>query len=155
MSNPPGLLLPTQKSFTPGTGNPRDSAMMANQNMNIKQANLNAIISGGKRRKIRGGATPSQIPVPTMKMQYTPQGGVGTNPNDQIKTNSSTGMQSAAWAVNDSQATNMKNGGSRRRKYRKGGSSDWNWGCYSGGKKYSRKNKTKKNKKTRRHHRKH
>lgn len=54
-TNPPGLMLPTQKSYTPGAGNPRDSAMMSTQNMNNKQANLNASVSGGgRRRRFRG-----------------------------------------------------------------------------------------------------
>jgi len=155
-SNPPGLMLPTQKSYTTGAGNPRDSAMMSTQNMNNKQANLNASVGGGRRRKFRGGATstPATVSIPQMQMSYQPQGGQGTNPNDQIKANSSTSMQSSAWAANDSQATKV--GGSRRRLKRKslkrkslkrkslkrkslkrsnykGGSSQLNWGCYSGG----------------------
>lgn len=145
-TNPPGLILPTQKSFTPGTGNPRDSAMMATQNMNNKQANLNASVSGGGRRhRFRGGA----VSVPQYTMLYQPQGGQGTNPNDQIKTNSSTSMQSRAWAVGDSQATNITPpppvGGSRRN--RRGGSSKFNWGCYSGGKRKTYRKSRKQNKK--------
>ena len=146
-NNPPGLMLPTQKSYNPGAGNPRDSAMMSVQNMNIKQASLTASVGGGrKRHKFRGGA--AAISVPQIQMQYQPQGGTGSNPNDQIKANSSISMQSAAWALNDNKA---KLGGSRRsltkRKY-KGGSSKYNWGCYSGGKRKtyrkSRKNHRKK-----------
>jgi hypothetical protein len=142
-TNPPGLMLPTVKSYTPGAGNPRDSAMMAQQQMNTKQANLNSSVGGYKKRKYRGGQ--SDVVVPQFQMQYTPQGGPGTNPNDQIKATSSTSMQSNAWAVNDNQATKM--GG---RRTRKGGKL---WGCYSGGKKKSRKShrKSRKHKRTRRH----
>jgi len=145
-ANPPGLMLPTQKSYTTGAGNPRDSAMMSTQNMNNKQANLNASVGGGRRHKFRGGA--ATVSIPQMQMSYQPQGGPGSNPNDQIKTNSSTSMQSKVWAANDSEATKV--GGSRRRLKRKslkrkslkrstkrsnykGGSSNLNWGCYSGG----------------------
>lgn len=160
-TNPPGLMLPTQKSYTPGAGNPRDSAMMATQQMNNKQASLNAAASGGSRRRIKGGAAPTTttssstssttsnnapVVVPQMKMQYTPQGGPGSNPNDQIKSNSSTSMQSASWAANDKQATKM--GGSRKKyKKHKGGNADWKWGCYSGGKKKRTRRRLKKNNK--------
>lgn len=150
-TNPPGLMLPTQKSYTSGAGNPRDSAMMATQQMNNKQANLNSV--GGKRRKTRGGATTTTtaLPVPQFQMQYPPQGGTGSNPNDQIKNNSSTSMQSSAWATNDSQATQM---GGTKRKY-KGGSSDTKWGCYSGGKRKRTQRKSRRNRrKTKRHYRK-
>ena len=146
-TNPPGLMLPTQKSYTPGSGNPRDSAMMEAQNMNNKQASLNASV-GGRRRQFKGG----KVAVPQYTMSYTHQGGQGTNPNDQIKSNSSTSMQSTTWAANDNQATNVTPtatvGGSRRKKRtRKGGSSKYSWGCYSGGKRRTRR-------KIRKHHKK-
>jgi hypothetical protein len=146
-SNPPGLMLPTQKSYTPGSGNPRDSAALSIQNSSAKQANLNSI--GGRRRKFIGGA----VSVPQYSMPYPPQGGQGTNPNDQIKSNSSTSMQSRAWAVNDSQATNIQPpppvGGSKRkpRICNGGGSSKFSWGCYSGGRKKTRRISRKKNRK--------
>jgi hypothetical protein len=146
-TQPPGLLVPTQKSFVTGAGNPRDSAMAETNNMNDKQARLSAISGGRRRRKFKGGA----VAVTTFPMQYTPQGGTGTNPNDQIKTNASNSMQRTAWAANDNQATNITpttTGGGFRRKSRrrKGGSSNYSWGCYSGGRRTRRKNKN--NKKT-------
>jgi hypothetical protein len=152
--SPPGLISPTQKSFTSGAGNPRDSAMMETQNMNNKQASLNASVGGKRRRKFKGGA----LAVPQYPMPYTPQGGTGTNPNDQIKTNSSTSMQSTSWASNDNQATNITPappvGGFRRKsRHRKGGSSKYSWGCYSGGRKTRRKNKNYRKKSFRRYHR--
>lgn len=145
-SNPPGLMLPTQKSYTPGSGNPRDSAALSIQNSSAKQANLNSV--GGRRRKFIGGA----VSVPQYTMPYPPQGGQGTNPNDQIKSNSSTSMQSRAWAVNDSQATNIQPpppvGGSKRKpRICNGGSSKFSWGCYSGGRKKTRRISRKKNRK--------
>lgn len=148
-NTPPGLMKPTMTSFTPGAGNPRDSAMMAQQNMNMKQNNLNSSV-GGRRRKPnwKGGndQTNNVVAVPQFQMNYTPTGGPGTNPNDQITSLSSTGMQSAAWSVNDSKAAQM--GGWKKHN---GGNPDWKWGCYSGGMKCKTKNtkkRIKKNKKT-------
>jgi len=112
----PGLILPTQKSFIPGAGNPRDSALMAGKEMNAKQASLNASV-GGRKRKIKGGK--NVVAVPQFQMQYTPQGGVGTNPNDQIKATSSTSMQSNAWAVHDNQANKMGGRKTKRKKCKK------------------------------------
>jgi len=134
----PGLLQPQISSYTPGAGNPRESALMANQNMNTKQASLNNAV-GGRTRKYKGGQ-PATIIVPQMKMQYTPQNG-NSNPNSQIADLSSISMQHSANSVYDNQAT--QNGGSRKRRYKKGGNPNWSWGCYSGGK----KRKTKRNKK--------
>lgn len=140
MAPPPGLILPTQMSYTPGAGNPRDSALLAGQNMNIKQANLIASV-GGKRRKTicrriqskcirrkrtkrrrrkrkgkEGGGT---VAVPQFHMPYTSQGGPGTNPNDQIANLSSTGMQSAAWSANDAKAAQLHGGGVSQRRQRR------------------------------------
>jgi hypothetical protein len=146
----PGLQQPQISSFTPGAGNPRESAMMANQNMNAKQANLNNVVGGRKRRHYRGGQ-PATVVVPQMQMQYTPQNG-STNPNLQIKGLSSTGMQSSANAVYDNQAT--QNGGSRKRRYKKGGNPNWIWGCYSGGRTRTNRRKSKSRRgKTRRYRR--
>ena len=130
----PGLQLPTQKSFTSGTGNPRDSAIASMKQTTISQNNLNnAVKTGGGRRKYRttpryhdrtrrkrrrrfGGAG---VAVPQFQMQYTPQGGPGTNPNDQIKALSSTGMQSAAWSAKDAAALSKGGWGYRPRKTRR------------------------------------
>ena len=131
----PGLNQPQISSYTPGAGNPRDSAIMANQAMNVKQASLNSI--GGKRRKkYRGG---NVVAVPQFQMQYTATNGA-SNPNAQIKGLSSIGMQTTANSAYDNQATK---GGSKRTRRKKGGNSNWSWGCYSGGK--SKKNKKKNN----------
>jgi hypothetical protein len=151
--NIPGLILPTQKSFVNGAGNPRDSALASMHQMNNSQNNLNQAV-GGKRRKCKMiGGGDNTVVVPQFQMLYTPQGGIGTNPNDQIKDTSSIGMQSNSWSKNDNLATKL--GG---KKNKKGGVK---WGCYSGGKKTKKNSKKhtkqikkmvkniKKNKKTR------
>lgn len=111
---PPGLMLPTVKSYVPGAGNPRDSALVSQQQMNESQNNLNKTV-GGKKIRYKGGAENSEVVVPQFQMQYTPQGGPGTNPNDQITNMSSTSMQSTSWQVNDKLASKM-GGGTRKRK---------------------------------------
>jgi len=141
MTTPAGLMLPSVKSYAVGTGNPRDSAMMSQKNMNESQNNLNNSV-GGKRRKhkpskfySKGGAD-ATFTVPQFQMLYTPQGGPGTNPNNQIADISTTSTQATAWKANDDAASKM--GGSKRRKR------------YNGAKKSRRqqlkyrKNKTKK-----------
>jgi len=160
MSTPAGLMLPTAKSYAPGAGNPRDSALMSQQQTNESQNSLNKTV-GGKKRKHRTkkfyskGGDNGEVAVPQFQMQYTPQGGPGTNPNDQIADISSTSMQTTAWKANDNLATKM--GGAKKRR---GGNPDWNWGCYSGGKKSKRqlkkrKYKTKKRRVTKKYSRHH
>ena len=156
-NNPPGVMLPTVKSYTPGAGNPRDSAMMAGQNMNTKQNALNSSV-GGSRRKFRGGA--AAVAVPTMAVPYNVTNGPGTGPNDQIAKNTSHSMQSQAWSADDSKATSVPSSpppvGGSRKKNRKHKGGYMKWGCYSGGKRrsYRRNNSKKKNKrKTKRHSR--
>lgn len=157
-NNPSGLILPTQLSYTPGAGNPRDSAMMSTQAMNAKQNTLSNAVGGKRKRRYKGGA--DSIIVPQYQMLYPVQNGPGTTPNDQIVGLSSTGMQSASWAADDSKAS--ISGGSKRNyrnnKYKKGGNPDWLWGCYSGGritrktKKVNRKHSRKNKRKSRRNH---
>ena len=115
-NTPPGLIQPTVASLPPGSSNPRDAAIVQQQNANAKQLSINQISSGGRRRRrFRGGSDP--IPVPQFQMQYTPTGGPGSSPNNIIADSSQTSMQSNANSVSDNQATKM--GGSRRCK--KGG----------------------------------
>jgi hypothetical protein len=154
---PPGYQAPVVNSYPAGAGNPRDAALIAGQNMNAKQNALNSSVGGRRRNKFRGGAS-GGIPVPPMQMQYKPTNAGSADPKSQMSSNLSTSMQSRSWAADDAQATNVPSspppvGGSRKRKG--GYNPDWNWGCYSGGKrKHSRRNKSKKNKrKTKRHHR--
>jgi len=141
----PGMVYPTQKAML--AGNPRDSAMASMQNASTSQNNANQALAGGRRKKHYGGAS---IVIPQYQMQYTPQGGTGTNPNDQIKTNATTSTQTASNKVYDNQATKLS-GGSKKR--RRGGNPDWVWGCLSGGKKRTRKHvrKTRKSRKNRKY----
>ena len=129
-SNVPGLKLPTQKAML--AGNPRDSAIQANNNANQKSASLSAAV-GGSRRRRKGGA----IAAPQFQMQYTDQSGPGGSPNNQVQQNSQISTQQSANAALDSGA--LTKGGRHRRHTRKGGNPDWKWGCYSGGKKKSNK----------------
>ena len=150
-ANVPGMMYPTQKAMLAGT--PRDSANAAMTTANQSQANANKLMSGGKIKKNRlmGGDTGSQIIVPQYNMLYSPQGGVGTNPNDQIQANAQTSTQMNANSVYDNYATvrggsKKRRGGSKKRrggsKKRRGGNPNWYWGCMSGGKnKKTRKNK--------------
>ena len=126
-----GITLPTQKAML--AGNPRDSAIANMNNASQSQASANKLAGG--RRKYRGGA----IAAPQMQMLYTPQGGPGTNPNDQMKSNAITQSQTNANRIYDKDA--LMKGGSRRK--RRGGNPDWLWGCMSGGKcTKRRRNKT-------------
>jgi len=145
----PGMMFPTQKAMIGST--PADSARLAAVNKSASQAQANKLMAGGKLRKRRhiGGA----VVVPQYQMLYEPQGGPGTNPNNQIQAGSQTSTQMAANSVYDNAAT--KTGGSKRSRRRKGGNPNWLWGCMSGGKKCTRKNKksrkNRKNKKSRKH----
>ena len=131
----PGLMKPTQIAYPPGAGTPREAAT---QNMNSSsqhQANANRALAGGKRRKkksYRGG----KINAPQFtNMPYTPQGGHGTNPNDQMATNARTSTQMAANSKLDNlQAVNN---------LQAGGNPDWHWPCLNGGKKRTKKNNRK------------
>ena len=143
----PGINPITQQSFSNGATSPRTDAIQQQINMNQRQNLINQAGQGRRRSKFNGGA--NQVAVPQFQMQYSPVGGPGTNPNDQVALGAKNGMQSQANSVYDNQATKM--GG--KRKCRKGGNPNWSWGCYSGGKSKRRKSRKsrKHRKKTRRH----
>lgn len=141
----PGITPITVKSLPPGASTPGEAAMANMSASNQKLANMGRI---GGRRRYKGGS----IVVPQHHMLYTPTGGPGTDPNSQTTDLAITGTQTDTWNKNDILATKM--GG--RRRYSKGGNSDWIWGCLSGGKSKRRRNgrKSRKHrKKTRRHRR--
>jgi len=144
-----GMMYPTLKASVAGT--PRDSAIHSMNSNAQLQAQANNALSGGRHRKRKTYGGGDAIPVPQYQMLYEPQGGNGTNPNNQIQVNAQTSTQGFANAALDKGATKM--GGSRRRRSRKGGKPDWLWGCMSGGKKRSRKNtkRSRKNRKSRKH----
>ena len=151
-ANANGMMYPTTKGMV--GSNPADSARVSMLNKAQSQTTANQLMAGGKvkRRQMRYGGAASSIVVPQYQMLYEPQGGVGTNPNDQIQGNSQTSTQMNANAVYDSYAS--KKGGAKStfrrsrksrksRKSRRGGNADWMWGCMSGGgKKRSRKCRT-------------
>jgi len=129
----PGLLLPTQQGMI--AGNPRDSAIEQGNAATLKLQALQSIGGRGRRlRKRRGGA--NTIQVPQFSMQYTPQGGPGQDPNSIIQQNAAVGTQSAANAVYDKYATQM--GGYYNNVNMNMNTNQYQWGCYSGGKKYKR-----------------
>ena len=133
-----GMPYPQEKPLL--AGNPKDSAIAANNQAITRQADLIKATSGGKRHRRNKyvGAT-SGVVVPQYQMQYTPTGAAGQSPNDIITQSAEVSVQDDANKQFDSYAT--KKGGSRKRK-RRGGNSNWSWGCYSGGKK-KRKSKRK------------
>lgn len=133
----PGMEPITTNSLPPGASNPRAAAIIQQNSMNSRQANINRV--GGKRRtkKYTGGASQVPVPVPQFQMQYSATGGPGTNPNDQVAAGAQRGMQAHANRVYDKNAAIM--GGQKSRI--KGGNPNWNWGCYSGGKSRRRNNR--------------
>ena len=137
----PGLTQPTMIGMQ--AGNPKDSAIASQNQMNQKQASLSAAV-GGRRKNKKGG----DIAVPQFQMQYTPTGAGGQNPNDIITQNAGVSTQGAENAKYDSLA---RVGGSKKKR---GGNSNLSWGCYSGGRKKSRrrsyKRKTHKKRRTNR-----
>lgn len=129
-NNIPGLLLPTQQGMI--AGNPRDSAIAQGDASTQKLQSLQRIGGRGRRLRKRVGGG-SQINVPQFSMQYTPQGGPGQTPNNIIQQNARVGTQGAANAVYDKQATQM--GGNYNANMN---TNKYQWGCYSGGKKYKK-----------------
>jgi hypothetical protein len=147
-----GMVYPQEKPML--AGNPKDSAIAANNQAITKQSDLIKATSGGSRRKNKknkrnkyGGATGGVV-VPQFQMQYTPTGAGGQNPNDIITQNAGVSTQGAENAKYDSLA---RVGGSKKKR---GGNSNLSWGCYSGGRKKSRrrsyKRKTHKKRRTNR-----
>jgi hypothetical protein len=139
-----GMVYPQEKPML--AGNPKDSAIAANNQAITKQSDLIKATSGGSKYKKSkrnkkykyGGATTSGIVVPQYQMQYDSPGAAGQTPNDIIKQNASISTQGSENAKYDNLA---KTGGSKKRK--RGGNPDWSWGCYSGGRKKSKKHTNK------------
>jgi hypothetical protein len=113
-SSVPGMIYPTQKAML--GSNPRESAMLEMENQNALQAQANKLMSGGKYKinkkykSKRGGASTNELVVPQYQMLYTPQGGPGSSPNDQIALNAKISTQMAANSVYDQNATKMGGG---------------------------------------------
>lgn len=143
MSKIPGMMYPTMQGME--AGNPRDAAIANMNNAAAIQAHANNAV-GGRKKRWGGSGT---IAVPQFNMLYQPQGGPGTNPNDQIAANAQVATQGAANAALDAGAF-KKGGASKRSKKRRGGNSDWVWGCMSGGRKRNRTCKKRKGSRKRR-----
>jgi hypothetical protein len=130
-----GMIYPQETPML--AGNPKDSAIAANNQATTRQADLIKATSGGNRRRYihkrnkYGGATTDGVTVPQYQMQYKPTGAGGQDPNSIIKQNAELSTQDTANSQYDNLA---KKGGSRRKR---GGT--LNWGCYSGGRKKSRR----------------
>ena len=136
-----GMVYPQEKPML--AGNPKDSAIAANNQSASRQADLIKATSGGKRHRRykrnkygganNGEANNGEVVVPQFQMQYSTTGAGGQDPNSIIKQNASVSTQGAENAKYDNLA---RVGGSRKKR---GGNSDWSWGCYSGGRKKSRR----------------
>jgi len=141
----PGMIYPTQQAML--AGSPRDSAIAS---MNMSNAKLYDLQSVGGRRKYRknikksGGGTNSNLVVPQFNMLYPTTGGPGQTPNDIIKQNAVISTQGDANSQFDKLAL-VKGGGV----YMNSNTNQYQWGCYSGGKKYRKSKKSIKSKKTR------
>jgi hypothetical protein len=153
----PGLIYPSVQAMP--AGNPRDSAILAQQeSINSQVALAKAVGGASKKRKLHGG----NIVVPQFQMQYKPTGTDGQDPNSIIKSGSQISTQGAANSVYDKYA--LQNGGKKKTKgikknksknkrtkknksisKNKKGGGNLSWGCYNGGK-GKKKNKTKRNK---------
>ena len=151
-----GMMLPTQKGML--AGNPRDSAMQSMNNNSQLQAQASTALAGGRHRKRKAYGGGDTLTVPQYQMLYEPQGGNGSNPNNQIQASSQTSTQMAANSALDKVGGTKRRGSKKnvsKRRSRKGGNPDWLWGCMSGGKKRSskagRKRRTRKSRKSRKH----
>ena len=122
----PNILYPTQKA--PIAGTPSQSAYKQMQINSNSQNQLNNSFKGGKYKKNKGGG----YEAPQMVMPYNTG---GTNPNDVIVGNTQLSVQGAKNAEYDYLAL------------QKGGNPNWHWGCYSGGKRRTTKNRKTNNKK--------
>jgi hypothetical protein len=135
-----GMIYPTIQSM-PGP-NPRESTIIASNASNQKLNDLIKSTSGGKNGKKRilkrGGSESSNIVVPQFTMMYPTQGRLQT-PNNNITNMSKTITQSNANSAYDNLAT-VQNGGNI---YMNPNTNKYQWGCYSGGKKYRRYNSMK------------
>ena len=151
-----GLPIATQKGMLAGT--PRASAMQSMQNNSQLQAQASTALAGGRHRKRKAYGGGDTLTVPQYQMLYEPQGGNGSNPNNQIQASSQTSTQMAANSALDKVGGTKRRGSKKnisKRRSRKGGNPDWLWGCMSGGKKRSskagRKRRTRKSRRTRKH----
>jgi len=140
----PGMVYPTIQAMPGPTW--RESSMMSMNDSNQKLNNLIKATSGGKRKKSktnakmpksnknkRGGDSKGLV-VPQFPSMY-PNQSAQQAPNDSITSLSKTSTQGAANRVYDNEAL-VLHGGSV---HVNPNTNQYQWGCYSGGKKHYRK----------------
>jgi hypothetical protein len=138
------MVYPQEKPML--AGNPKDSAIAANNQASTRQADLIKATSGGSKyrrsqnKRNKYGGADDGIAVPQYQVPYSSPGAGGQDPNSIIKQNAGISVQGAENAKYDNLA---RVGGSRKKR---GGNSEWSWGCYSGGRKKSRSRKNKRHK---------
>lgn len=116
-TNSTGLAPPTIQGRT---GSPQEAAYNNMTQKNLSQANANAATAGGSKKKKGGAITVPQVPGDTSGANAVSTKLYGT---------SAQGQENAKY-----DNLSAQQGGSRKRSKR-GGNTDWLWGCYSGGKK--------------------
>ena len=139
----PGMVYPTQQAMLAGT--PQDSAIASSNLANMKLTKLQSV--GGRRHRKnmkRGGNNGGRIVVPQFNDLYKSTGGPGQTTNDIIKQNAGLGTQSAENSQFDKLA--LQKGGNV---YVNPDTNKYQWGCYSGGKKYKMLRKSRKSQKSR------
>lgn len=159
---PPGFNLPQVKPLEPGTSGYQQSAMVSTQKQYDKQAHLVTNLQGGKK-KLKGGTTSNQYSVPQFQMAYSCSGGPSQCPNSVIQDSSATGTQGNANRVYDNLIGKLPNGQTAGTRICSSEQTKC-WGCYSGGKKntrkrfsfgknkkFNKKRKTKKNRKNKKY----
>jgi hypothetical protein len=150
----PGVVQPLIKPYPEGANSARTAGITVSNANAAQQTSLINTAHGGYRKKTRkfrnrkkGGA--STITVPTFQVLY-PETGAGTQTvNGNVTGTTQLGATSSTSSVYDSCigqgaacTTNVQNAGKRRktrgvkRGIKRGGVK---WGCYSGGKRKSRK----------------
>uniref|UniRef100_A0A6C0DIG6 Uncharacterized protein n=1 Tax=viral metagenome TaxID=1070528 RepID=A0A6C0DIG6_9ZZZZ len=136
-SSAPGMVYPTIQAMRGPTW--RESSMMSMNDSNQKLNNLIKATSGGKRIKTKSnknkrGGYSKGIVVPQFPSMY-PNQSAQQAPNDSISSLSKTSTQGAANRVFDNEALVLHGGNV----YVNPNTNQYQWGCYSGGKKYYRK----------------
>jgi hypothetical protein len=150
--------------FQPTSGNPRADAMNNGINDSTRLNDLNKIAQGGarRRRKYHGGQantgqgtttgqTTTTLPPGPTPIYKDPSSGTPYSAQNQTTGAMTTTLNQNAEAQYDQVqlAPQVKTGGTRRK--RRGGQK---WGCYSGGKRKSRKHSKKSSRKSRKSRRK-
>lgn len=145
----PGVVMPTVKPYPEGANSARNAGIAINNANTKQQTSLIKTAHGGSKRIKRhfnGGSTTS-ITVPTTQVLYPEPGSGSQTVNGNITLATKLGATSAANSAYDScigQGANCTaqvaaQTAGKRKKH--GG---LKWGCYSGGKKYTRRIRKKK-----------